>query len=254
MMTEQALSPPVCGHQWIEIPAGFSCLGSDDTDPYAGEKERPLREVFIPTFLISKFPTTNEQIAAFYAATGWEPHPEWSAWWRRLREDERAEHRRFPATHVSWDIAAAYSAWLGEEHDKAIGLPTEAEWEKAARGGDARIWPWGDVFDPSRCCCAELGNNDFCSVDDFASGCSPFGVAHMSGLVWEWCIDHHHADNHASAETFAPANFTPARQRVVKGGSAFCTKEIVRIACRDWTNQINQGGGDDGFRVVWHVR
>jgi serine/threonine-protein kinase len=241
------------GHEWNEIPAGYSCLGSDDADPYAGEKEKPLREVYVPTFLISRYPTTNSQILQFYQETSWMPHSSWGSVSNGQVPPWLAERGDFPATFISWDLAAAYCRWLSEKHDVAIDLPTEAEWEKAARGNDARIWPWGDIFDARNCCSAESERNDFCSLKENAGGVSPFGVMHMAGCVWEWCLDFHHADNHATADIFAPINLTPARQRVVKGGSAFCTKEIVRIACRDWTNSVNQGGSDDGFRVVMRV-
>jgi formylglycine-generating enzyme required for sulfatase activity len=247
--------PPVDlnGHEWNEIPSGSSCLGSDNADPYAGEKEKPLREVYLPTFLISRYPTTNLQIFRFYRETEWTPHPAWGACADGQLPAELSGREDYPATYISWDVATAYCRWLSNRCETAIDLPTEAEWEKAARGNDARIWPWGDIFDKKYCCSAESEREDFCSVKEYDIGASPFGVMHMSGGVWEWCIDFHHPDSHATADIFAPVNLVPARQRVVKGGSAFCTKEIVRIACRDWTNSVNQGGADDGFRVVMRV-
>ena len=227
--------------------------GVMNSDPYAGDNEKPLREVYIPTFLISRFPTTNIQILQFYRETRWPPNPSWGSVQDGRLPSELAGRERYPATFISWDIASAYCEWLRQKYQCVADLPTEAEWEKGARGADARIWPWGDVFDHQKCCSAESGSRDFCRVDHYSSGASPYGVMHMAGQVWEWCLDFHHADNHAAADSFAPINLTPARQRVVKGGSAFCTKEIVRAACRDWTNSVNQGGADDGLRIVLRV-
>ncbi|MBX9910604.1 MAG: formylglycine-generating enzyme family protein [Beijerinckiaceae bacterium] len=241
------------GHEWIEIVAGFSCLGSDDSDPFASDNEKPLREIYIETFLISRHPTTNAQIFRFYSETGYPLHESWGGPESGRYPSHLSDREAFPATYVSFDLATAYCRWLSEREGKRIALPTEAEWEKAARGADARIWPWGNVFDASRCCSSESGKNDFCSVHDLPDGASPFGVLHMSGGVWEWCSDFHHTDSHATADSYSPMNHTPARQRVVKGGSAFCTKEIVRPACRDWTNSVNQGGSDDGMRIILKV-
>lgn len=229
-------------HEWIEIPAGFAYLGSDDADPFASENEKPARRVFIDRFLISKYPTTNAQLASFHASTGIAPHPGW-----KHAAIQGREH--FPATFVSWDLGKAYCGWLSRKLSRRADLPTESQWEKAARGEGGRVWPWGDIFDPRLCCCAESGLGDFCSVEQLSEGASPYGVMHMSGGVWEWCVDFHHR-GHAGTATINPVELVPGLRRVVKGGSAFCTKEIVRPAGRDWTNNVNQGGADDGLRVI----
>lgn len=238
------------GHDLIEIPEGMSCLGSDLHDPYASERERPLREVFISTFWISRHPTTRRQFANYLrdltGGLGGGQNAE--AALALAREDSaRAD---FPITQIGWDAAHSYCAWLSAKFGVNADLPTEAEWEKAARGGDDRLWPWGNHFRPEWCCSIESGRTDFCEVQDLPEGASPYGAMHMAGLVWEWCRDYYDPYAHRSAALVNPVNSVPAPQRVVKGGSAFCTLEIVRPACRDWTNSINQGGGDDGFRIV----
>jgi serine/threonine-protein kinase len=230
-------------HDWVEVPAGFAFLGSDDSDPYASDNEKPLRRVYLKRFWISKHPTTNAQLATFFRDAGERPPSGW-----RHEVEGRSTLARFPAVYVSWDIATAYCVWLSRRIGRAVALPTEAEWEKAARGTDGRIWPWGNRFDASVCCGLERGLG-FCAVDELADGASPYGVMHLSGGVWEWCADYHRA-SHLNVDMIGPLDRSPALKRVVKGGSAHCTKEIVRPACRDWTNSVNQGGGDDGMRVV----
>lgn len=230
-------------HEWIEVPAGFAFLGSDDSDPFASDNEKPLRRVYVERFWISKHPTTHAQLATFYHEASVKPPDSWA-------REASSLPVRFPGVYVSWDLATHYCTWLSSRTGHAIRLPTEAEWEKAARGPDGRIWPWGNRFDPALCCSAERGGG-FCGVDDLADGASPYGVMHLAGGVWEWCIDFHRGA-HLNVEVLDPVDRSPALKRVVKGGSAYCTKEIVRPACRDWTNMVNQGGGDDGMRVVLH--
>jgi formylglycine-generating enzyme required for sulfatase activity len=238
------------GHVFIEIEEGVSCIGSDTLDPYASERERPLREVFISTFEISKYPTTLLQFANFLLSNQI-PFPErWGAANHQGLPVLLEERGDYPATNISWEIANDYCSWLSSTSGKNVVIPTEAEWEKAARGGDSRIWPWGNEFNPNYCNCFESGTEDFCKVCEYENGSSPYGCMHMSGGVWEWCFDFHDPDFYQNMPLVNPVNLVPSRQRVVKGGSAFCTKEIVRPACRDWTNSINQGGGDDGFRVA----
>jgi formylglycine-generating enzyme required for sulfatase activity len=240
-------------HVLVEITAGVSCIGSNLCDPDASDRDRPLREVFISTFQISKHPTTNKQLDAFLQETDW-PYPLLTKENRSKFQQLIRERPDYPATNISWEMATAYCQWLGVRSSLDVVLPTEAEWEKAARGGDDRIWPWGNEFRPDLCNCAESKSDDFCSVFALELGASPYGCMHMAGGVWEWCYDYYHPYSHQLLTSVDPVDFSPSRQRVVKGGSAFCTKEIVRPAGRDWTNSINQGGGDDGFRVAVRPR
>lgn len=242
------------GHHLILIESGISCIGSDLFDPHASERERPLREVFISTFYIAKYQTTIRQYVTYLVDT----QQPISADWKDVAKNSPSSHAHShahslgekPVTNVSWESATRYCRWLSDKSGMRIRLPTEAEWEKAARGGDSRIWPWGDEFDASRCNSAENNLRKLCVVNAYESGASPFGCLNMAGNVWEWCQDYYHAFSHETAELVDPINLIPAPRRVVKGGSAYCTKEIVRPAGRDWTNSINQGGADDGFRIA----
>jgi len=239
-------------HEFIEVPEGFSCIGSDELDPYSNEKEKPLREVFISTFWISKYTTTVAQFICFLNSTGNISLGRADTIIQkadgRLAACEGCED--YPITGVSWEIANGYCRWLSLKINKNVVLPSEAEWEKAARGNDSRIWPWGNVFSPDYCNSIESGRGSICSVYEYKEGASPYGVMHLSGNVWEWCQDYWHPLSHNELILTNPINLTPSKRKVVKGGSAYCTKEIVRSSCRDWTNSVNQGGGDDGFRVA----
>lgn len=238
------------GHIFIEIPEGISCLGSDELDPYASEKEKPLKEIYISTFKISKYPTTFKQFATYLSCNNISFPKNWGALDKKgypLLLETRGD---FPVTNISWETAYNYCLWLSNLSGKNVVLPTEAEWEKAARGGTSTIWPWGDEFNSKICNCYESGLNDFCRIYEHKDGASSYECLHMAGGVWEWCFDFWDPASHHHINTINPVNLIPSGRRVVKGGSAFCTKEIVRPACRDWTNSINQGGGDDGFRVA----
>lgn len=239
------------GHVFLFIPAGTAYVGSDDTDPDASEREKPGRQIFVSEFWISKHPTTIEQYAAFLRASG-KPYP--SRWGvtdhRWALPPEFAERANHPVNYIAWEDAIDYCTWLADICGANIVLPTEAEWEKAARGGDARIWPWGDEFESRRCNSSESGIDGFTTIHDYESGASPYGCCHMAGTIWEWCEDYYDPFWWNAAPDVDPVNVKPAPRRTVKGGSAFCSREIVRCACRDWTNSINQGGSDDGFRVA----
>ena len=247
--------PSFAEHEFIEIPEGFSYFGSSELDPYGGEKEWPLRQVFLSTFEISRYPTTVEQFVYFLNETKNSSYDRNHRISRKRNGTYYAQigYETYPITGISWELANQYCKWLSSMIHKNVVLPSEAEWEKAARGEDARIWPWGNVFDQDRCACKEsqkTRESDLCSVYAYEKGQSPYGVMHMAGNVWEWCQDYWHPTLGGDLPLVNPINLIPAERKVVKGGSAFCTKEIVRVACRDWTNSVNQGGSDDGFRVA----
>lgn len=239
-------------HEFIDIPEGFSYLGSDELDPYAGGKEKPLRLVYISNFKMSKYPTTVEQFVNFLNITqNYElARSSMIEKDRNGRMHARRGYEDYPITGVSWETANMYCKWLSNVIHRNVVLPSEAEWEKAARGEDSRIWPWGNVFDENKCNSNESKKQGLCSVYEYEEGQSPYGIMHLAGNVWEWCQDYWHPYSQNDMILINPINLKPSSHKVVKGGSAYCTKEIVRIACRDWTNSINQGGGDDGFRVI----
>ncbi|MFM8333111.1 MAG: NACHT domain-containing protein, partial [Candidatus Methylumidiphilus sp.] len=156
---------------WVLIPAGEFTMGEGDK----------AHRVHLPDFAIARVPVTNAQYGLFVQATG---HEAPSHWHGKKVPKGRETH---PVVRVSWHDARAYCRWLSAETGKAIGLPSEAEWEKAARGADdARRYPWGDDFDAKRCNVDESGFDGTTPVGIFVNGASLFGCLDMAGNVWEW--------------------------------------------------------------------
>jgi formylglycine-generating enzyme required for sulfatase activity len=172
------------GIEFVRVPAGRFLMGSKDDNPLAFDTEKPQHTVEIPhDYWIARFPVTNDQFAAFVEATQHEH--EWVKDWK-----SKMDH---PVVNVSWHAAIAYCRWLGgklkgEVEGLEIRLPTEAEWEKAARGEYGNEWPWGNEFDPAKCNTAEGGKRGTTPVGAYSpQGDSPYGAADMAGNVWEWC-------------------------------------------------------------------
>ena len=168
------LTPPLC-----PVPSGKFLMGSDPRrDPEAHHSEQPQREVDVPAFRIARFPVTvAEYYWAIQAGAVGEP-PEWEQQFRR------PEH---PVVQISWKGAVKYSGWLAEVTGEPWRVPTEEEWEKAARGTDGRIYPWGDRWDPTRANTEDQGPGDTTPVATYSGGVSPYGVFDMAGNVNEWC-------------------------------------------------------------------
>jgi formylglycine-generating enzyme required for sulfatase activity len=135
-------------------------------------KEIDEQEVTLDDFYIDVSPVTNAQYMRFLQESRYKKHPSYST-------DTRFELPDHPVVRVDWDDATAYAKWAGK------ALPSEEQWEKAARGTDGRMFPWGDGFDPSRCNCAEVNYLATSPVGRFTQGRSPYGVEDMVGNVWE---------------------------------------------------------------------
>jgi formylglycine-generating enzyme required for sulfatase activity len=170
-----AVDPDAPG-DWCEIPAGDYPVGRDPAQP---------RQVDVAAFEIARTPVTNAQYRAYVEATGAAAPPHWPA------ADD------LPVTFVDWHEASGFCAWAGGR------LPTGAEWEKAARGTDARNWPWGNEPDDGRAHVgAGIKHGAPAPVGSFAAGASPYGVLDLAGNVWEWVADE-----------------DPPGERVLRGGS-----------------------------------
>ncbi len=228
---------------FVEIPAGPFLMG-----------ENPPREVTLPGYFMARYPVTVQQHAAFVEESGQEP------------KDPRALHRpgNHPVTWVSWDDALAYCRWLGEklkaEAVRRVGngervafwegvasgslvasLPSEAEWEKAARGTDGREFPWGEGSVAGRANTKETGIGGASTVGCFPAGASPFGCEEMSGNVWEWTRNNLDGID-VEAGTASPL-------RVLRGGSCFGYSSNARCASRSGGVPVSRDG-NLGFRVA----
>jgi formylglycine-generating enzyme required for sulfatase activity len=157
----------------VAVPAGVYTLGEPGE-----EREAPL-----PGVLLGRFPVTNAQLASFADDTRWPLDP---AMERRLLAAPLADH---PATGITYAAADAYCAWASTRLRRRVRLPRGAEWEAAARGPDARPWPWGASFDPDRCACVEGGAWTTAPVDAHPGGAAPCGAQQLAGNVWEWVED-----------------------------------------------------------------
>jgi formylglycine-generating enzyme required for sulfatase activity len=152
--------------------------------------------------------------------------------------------------NVSWHDAVAYCRWLSEVTGKSIRLPTEAEWEKAARGEkDQREYPWGDEWDPAKCNNSELGLGDTTPVGIFPAGASPYGVLDMLGNVWEWTVSHYRPYPYNPADGREDENAGDDVARVLRGGSFYDSRRGVRCAARV-RHDPDARYDSIGFRVV----
>ncbi len=154
----------------VLIPEGKFIIGSNERD----SDEAPQREIELKAFLIDKFAVTSGEYKKYVDASG---HSEPKGWFFTGYNEELKDH---PVTHVNYKDAEVYCSSLEKR------LPTEEEWEKAARGTDGRAYPWGDHFDRSRANTSLAGIMATVPVNSYESGKSPYGIFNMAGNVWEW--------------------------------------------------------------------
>ena len=248
---------------WVEVPAGEFWMGGDEYDD-----EKPIHRVHLERFQIARVPVTNAQYTFFVEATEHAPPKHW--------EDRRPPRglESHPVVYVSWHDAMAYCRWLSQATGKPITLPSEAQWEKAARGGlpspaggrgaggegRAREYPWGDEWDETKCNADELGLEGTTPVGIFPDGASPYGCLDMAGNVWEWTrsLWGPWTDSEAMLEFGYLYDPSDGREnleagddvlRVVRGGSFSGPRGSARCASRLWDLPY-LGWYDYGFRVV----
>lgn len=167
--------------EMILIPAGEFLMGSDPlVDKDAKDNEQPQHRLYLPDYYLAKTSVTNAQYLVFVRVTGHSAPDHWS------HDKFLAAKANHPVVKVSWYDAIAYCRWLTEVTGRAYTLPSEAEWEKGARGTDGRIYPWGSEWDASRCNSYQSGPGDTTPVGAYPGGASPYGLLDMSGNVWEW--------------------------------------------------------------------
>jgi formylglycine-generating enzyme required for sulfatase activity len=235
------------GQIMVVVPAGEFIMGSTETDPLASEDEKPQQLVYLDTFWIDKTEITNQQYQLCVTAGACTPaHPQPTA----FREDP------LPAVGVDWEQAATYCRWVEGR------LPTEAEWEKAARGEDGRRYPWGDDFDRDRLnycdvsCAADWrdfkaddGYSYTAPVGSYPTGASVYGVLDMSGNVWEWTADWYDPEAYTNLTYHNPTGPPSGLQRVIRGGSWYYQGRSLRVVNRH--KDVPTSSYDNiGFRCV----
>jgi formylglycine-generating enzyme required for sulfatase activity len=190
----------------IEIPAGPFIMGSDGGDAEDG----PAHEVDLPAYEIDKFEVTNADYEKFVEATGHETFAETQEY-RNWRDEWAEGEDNHPVVMITWDDASAYCEWLGKR------LPSEAEWEKAARGEEGLNFPWGDEWDSEKANVKDRGLRGTASVGSFGDGASPYGVEDMAGNVWEWTADWYDAyPGNTAGDAYYGEKF-----KVTRGGGWF---------------------------------
>ena len=251
---------PVTGMSLRWVPKGRFVMGSDPArDPERYASERPAHPVVITQgFWMGEHPVTNDQYRAFVEATGHRAPPTFG--------DRRFNDRAQPVVGVDWNDARAFCAWLDTALDRGgagfARLPTEAEWEYAARGVDGRLYPWGSTPRPDaeRATFGQPRDTGKPSpVGQHPLGQSPFGLHDLAGNVWEWCQDVWRDDHGSDAEVVDPCHHVDndghdpdslgGAPRVVRGGSWNDNPWNLRCACRSWIPPGNRLQ-DVGFRVV----
>jgi len=218
--------------EMVYIPAGYFWMGSSERDGVVGIEvgldEMPQRQVYVKGFYIDRYEVTNSQFFEFVKATreyvpatwDYRQHPSGKIWPVGTPPPGEEQH---PVTDTDWYDAEAYCRWAEKR------LPTEAEWEKAARGMDGRIWPWGNTFDPSRANTLESGKNWSNAVGSYQPGVSPYGVHDMIGNVWEWTSSWYQA---YPGSTLTRTAFGE-KYRVLRGGSYLTpVQPFARVAHR----------------------
>jgi formylglycine-generating enzyme required for sulfatase activity len=221
-----------------DVPAGEFLMGSDPAkDAQAFDNEKPQGSMTLGAFQIAKHPLTVAEYAAFMQQGGYSAPGHWT------NQQQKPDH---PVVNVSWLDAQAYAVWLAQATGESWRLPTEAEREKAARGTDGRLYPWGNTFDMTRCN-SSMSVGTTTPVGTHPSGASPYGVQDMAGNVWEWT---------SSQFIPYPYNASDGREdpnssgdRVDRGGSWYSLPRYVRAACR-YGNPPNYVGSDIGFRLI----
>ncbi|HPB32207.1 MAG TPA: SUMF1/EgtB/PvdO family nonheme iron enzyme, partial [Candidatus Sumerlaeota bacterium] len=198
---------PADNSEMLLVPGGEFLMGVPADSPHAGKiaDSSPEHMVRLDPYYIDRHEITNEQYARYLAATGAKPSS--------FAGEARLNGPRQPVVGVRYSDAESYAGWAKKR------LPTEAEWEMAARGTDGRLYPWGSVFDPKRCNSYSNGRLEPENVGSYPLGASPYGLMDMAGNVAEWVYDAYSKDYYKESPIVNPRG--PAERGnnfIVRGG------------------------------------
>ncbi len=235
--------------EMIFVPAGTFMMGSNNNS------DEFIHSVTLPSFWTDKTEVTNAMYKSCVDAN--EDANEDA---KGCTEPERLgsyftdiNSKDFPVVYVTWFQAVSYCKWAGKDKDGkplyTIELPSEEEWEYAARGTDGRIYPWGDKWACAKANASGIECDPFSKlapVNNFANGASPFGILDMAGNAWEWVFDVY--DRYPGDNSIGNSNFRTGR-RVLRGGSWYSASEQLRVSYRSYALQ-NYFDNDIGFRCI----
>jgi formylglycine-generating enzyme len=220
----------------VHVPEGWFWMGSEQGQ----DNERPVRRVWVDEFLLAACQVTNTDYARFLPATGTQPPPFW--------DDPNFNHPEQPVVGVSWFEAVNYCAWLGQLTDRQYRLPTEAEWERAARGGtEGKLFPWGDAPPESLLNYDERWKTGPEPVARHAS--NAFGLYDICENVHEWCSDWYQPDYYSFSPERNPRGPETGQRRASRGGSWRHHIKVTRCAARS-SIPPEFHYADYGFRVA----
>lgn len=238
-------------------------MGSSDTDRMASDNEKPQHRLTLPDYWIGKTPITNAQFRPFVEGDGYTNRVYWTevGWqWRKKDKIVSPEYWNnaqwngadYPVVGVSWYEAVAYCRWLSAQVGMVLRLPSEAEWEKAARGPAGLIWPWGNQWEAGRCNIKEAGIGKTTAVGHYSSGASNYGVYDMAGNVWEWCAtEWGKSYPYQLKDEWVEAYLQRDPTRSLRGGSWYQERQHARGAYRNHGLPRNRRSSR-GLRVASH--
>jgi formylglycine-generating enzyme required for sulfatase activity len=227
--------------EMVEIPAGKFLMGSSDRDPEAGSDEKPQREVYLNAYWIARTPITNRMWQKFLQESSYQPtkddHDRYylEHWDGNKPLSGKLDH---PVVNVSYISVWAFCDYYG------LMLPSEAQWEKAARGVDGRIWPWGDQQPTSKLCnFSGSGIGTTTPVGKYPQGISPFGLVDCAGNVWEWCADEYSSNLLQELDPNSGRVIRLCKNHVnsflaLRGGGFGYFAEVVRCAYRSYLTAV----------------
>ena len=233
---------PIDGMKLLYVPAGEFQMGSDKGQ----DKEKPVHTVSLDAFWIDQTDVTNAMFAQYVSSGGGNEPPSQNSSNTRKSYYQNSEYADYPVIWVDWSQADAYCKWAGRS------LPTEAQWEKAARGTDGRTYPWGEGADPGK---ANFNGKDTTKVGSYPEGASPYGALDMAGNVFQWVADWYSDTYYQNSPDKNPPGAGPDESpsgsaRVLRGGAWDGSGEDLRSFTRANGNPSSGKNSDIGIRCA----